>query len=683
MLKKTLRVIDSTTYKVEGKYDVIFGDEKDPDFKPRTKLKPFDNESNISFGVDETPTSVSVIDDVVVSEFPDMTVRQYGLTPEIHSSPDIKWNDLGTIAPERLLIAHELPNHIPNSGIYITSGRSNIRAISHFGHFDSRSLLDESKVDVPEFRATSLWGNPMEMWDTLDLIDFQCKTTDPCYNKLQNLFTSALVSVLFDMYDITATIDGGKVFIGDQKIASGELSQGHYWTTLVYGNHYNDIYNRYKVKPRKFDKCDGLFTIYPSKDFSQLTAQVIRRFSSTLKKRISRVNYTQVQLDKVNSLVSEHKEVGWIKNRNRSSANWFYRSEETKNEYEIVLKSKPPRKIPFTFRSKNMRAFKQRIPLGLERNNVTIPPDSENGYFFQEEYMGNIYTKEEFKKKNGGGFASLYRPNITDANGKSAWCEFEIPTIIDWIDHSFLANSRIQYVSDNIDDFQSVEEVDVIGKRIRGDTGLIDHTKQGFLVIPKEFHDDPSVVWTDALIDPTLGDVGQGTLNAVSLNTIRGWTIFGADLNETNNARFQVATMQAYGVWTNPTGSIIMSVAKGFLGSLIPHGQTPDEVHKTTGNPVYDKHEYELPTFEVQDGFTYEPVVQGDTGGYELLRYSDAGGFMFGSSEPSTYTGTFPVSWIPNFSNSFRISSFAVVERYPSIIIGNADLEVGNAELIL
>lgn len=296
-------------------------------------------------------------------------------------------------------------------------------------------------------------------------------------------------------------------------------------------------------------------------------------------------------------------------------------------EFEIELASKPTSNvIPLDMDTSGYRFFKQEKEYPVTEE-LYVPPNVEGGYV--------IYL-EDLSEQIG----IIYRPEVVDADGNTAFCELNIP------------------VEDSTEDWGG-------GKVFTGDLGVYNGNDVE-LIVPQKFLDNAVY---PILIDPHIGWNGIGTSYANIGDTIRGNLIIHAS-GVSAGELYTPAWQASYGVWL--AGSSFSWGLYRFGNTLVT--QTASGVLGATINPGWLIKNYS-PNAEIriiEPGYATGLICSwGTSGVYTLLRYSSTGGYVLGFYKSRVYSGVYPDPLGAIVGNNHVYSAYSELYFIPEVDVSD------------
>jgi len=337
---------------------------------------------------------------------------------------DLREINLGTISPQLVPTVYELSRHYPWDDLTVVRYRPQ-EGLMIFGNYFPEIYLDLVKVDIPLVRAASSAGNPYYMNEGLIMLDFN-------HNQDMNIFhfNEAMKKVFKDMHGIdlySIEFGGDKLFWkdGDKdvKLSSPQDAEGHIWTYVNWDCDYNK-HEEYLIADVPYRTKDrnayGIKKILPNIDIEVTIDAVLTDIALQLTLQLTQKGLTTDEQTKIDQILPVHSSADWTLRYERSDVRWFYPPQDDGLEIEIELSEKPVTNIvEFEIDSKGLQFTKQILPDNpKDRAFIFMPVNCVGAYVITHKTKRN----NEYK---AGIHSIIYRPIVSDADGREAWCDME------------------------------------------------------------------------------------------------------------------------------------------------------------------------------------------------------------------------------------------------------------------
>ena len=573
----------------DNQFETVVGDEKQPDFYPRVKVKRWDNEANFSVGLLDNSGDYEVNDETIT--YTDNNIQaifEPTKQKELDSS-SIRYIYSGETSPNRIAALYELDREIEWYKQTINAHYPDRYSMMYFGYYPRDKFIDPNKLDLDECRL-SAWqveNGPMVMDDGLLMIDIHYDTRRDDLTRMNQSMKAAITNVVqrYGVHGITENPKGLKLYFTNQdgnpvKFFSTAFISGHYYFYINLNTDYNASHKYYRddVLPQTEDELAyGLRVEHTLPDTKSFCDEVIAEYAKVYGANLTTDTLTAEEIaivDRYEQILSSRE---WIENARRSDPYYVtaWDKEQKGFLFDIIMDAKPLTNIvPLSIKYKKLRFLKQ--PEIIE-DGVWQEPRVVNSYavYHEEE-------KSDEKYLTGKAF-HIYRPWIQDANNNRVWCDLEID-------------------EDN-------ETADII--------------------IPQDFLDNATY---PVYIDPTFGYTSAGASSSDCANTITG-SVFAT-------GGFEVSSITAYIGWA---GSISASYSFG----LYDNSDNTIKVQMSGSSGVQNQTAWV--TLNSTDSSTYVMnnailVSWGTISAYSpsILFYYDADASVGYRLKSSTYGASFP-----------------------------------------
>ena len=446
----------------DDQFETVIGDEKQPDFLPRIKVKRWDNEVNFSVGVIDdggTPdfdgkTVTWTKDDTVATFYPTeqqntytplklrRVVKNGNLTPLEASS---EYEVMRTLPKDTLQNTIAIANYIcpPSVMVFDSMPTSRYMEVDDNGYATDFNYTDKStygqgrnypvytKLPVVRiFSPYSVSANPYYMDEGLHNIDIQYGNNDVPFldetwvNAVKIVVESKGIEVKHEDHPTKLFFKDGNKWV---KFHSAENARGVLACYININCEYNKCYDFYRPDVEKDVRNEyayGLQAVNPTIDHS-IIDEIIDKFAELMNITIEDKPYTQAEKDNWATVENLHNNVDWIRDGVRTDANWWYKPDRKGFEFEVTLQQKPDSNIyPMSIKTKGLVFHKQDGPSYEERANefASCDPDVPGSYaVYHAEY------KENNEYQTGKAF-HIYRPIAHDANNWHVFCDMDIDT---------------------------------------------------------------------------------------------------------------------------------------------------------------------------------------------------------------------------------------------------------------
>ena len=389
-----------TTYDYHPGEDVeiVVGDEKQQDFFPRMKIKRWDNEVNFSVGVvsEHDGTDKKDKDKIEWDDGHGMKARFYEkkpITQPVAIPGTFRYIDLGSITPDMVERIYEIERHGIEPTIITYTPDADCFVVH--GHQPFSDYIDKEHT-VNEVRLLNFGGNSPIMFGDPDtaVIDIQ--------------FDSSIYSsrMIFDrVHDALCKefkLHGHGRYYNDkeEKVATLIRSKNH-----VVG------YIRFRtiVRSKFLRYCNSTVNDAAQKYKVGSVTGDIATFIDSIRLNLIPGKFTPKELTYPRVVGDYTVERNVLEDEHQRSLEQF--------EFEIELASKPASNV---------------IDLSIETKGLNFlyqPHDVPVGCFRPENVKGSYAVHHADKKGNEyrtGKAFHIYRPHVTDANGKTEWCDMDI-----------------------------------------------------------------------------------------------------------------------------------------------------------------------------------------------------------------------------------------------------------------
>ena len=399
--------------------EIIVGDEKQDKFFPRMKIKRWDNEVNFSVGIitDEKGSNGMVGDKVEWDDGHGTKARFYEKKP--YQPPtavpsNFRHIDLGEINPDRMAALHELPvgdptiiTYVPDRDVFMMFGYTPL----------ADNVVDISAIPAMRYRgygqeAAVMFGDPNTF-----IIDIQFD--DTVYS------ADAIYAALSDAYCKVFDLTGRRKYYNaaGEKVVSFAITKDHVIGYLRLQKIDREKFLLYCTDIIKNDaacyKVGGLGIGY-----DDVCAMVSDTFTMVVGLLTDKEKTHVIDIEKI---VGGD---GWINDAIRTDTDYNternvmeVRSQTLRDrfEFEIEIAEKPVSgEVLLSIETKGLDFFYQPhdVPEGCWR------PDNVKGSYA-------VYHKDmQGGKYRAGKAFHIYRPFVTDANGKQAWCDMKITGVV-------------------------------------------------------------------------------------------------------------------------------------------------------------------------------------------------------------------------------------------------------------
>jgi hypothetical protein len=444
----------------DNQFETVVGDEKQPDFLPRVKVKRWDNEVNFSVGVIDDGGTVDIDGDTVTWTKDDTTavfypteqptkhtplkirrvVKNGNLTPLQASS---EYEVMRTLPKDILKGTIAIANYICPPSVMVfdtmpTQRYMDVDAIGNAkdfnytdktGYGEGRTYPEYDRLPVVRiYSPYSASANPYYMDEGLHNIDIQYGENDVPY--LNDMWCNAISLVLeskgVEVVRPTALTklyfrDGDKLV----KFHSAENARGVLACYININCEYNKAYDFYKPEVEKDVRNEyayGLQSVYPHINHT-VVDEIITKFAEILDVTIEDKPYEGNEITKWQTIEQLHSNIDWIRDGVRTDANWWYNPSKIGFEFEVILNEKPTSNIyPMSIKTKGLDFWRQEGPSYEEKATqfASCDPDVVGSYA-----VYHAEGKKDNEYQTGKAF-HIYRPIANDANGWHVFCEIDI-----------------------------------------------------------------------------------------------------------------------------------------------------------------------------------------------------------------------------------------------------------------
>jgi lipoate-protein ligase A len=597
-------------------FETVVGDEKQPEFYPRVKVKRWDNEVNFSMGLIGNDGDFEVNDDTVTYTKDNVQAIFEPTKQKDLDTETIRYVYADGVNPCKISALYELNREVEWNRQTVVGYHSNKPTLIYYGHYPRSKYIDSEKLDIDDCRL-STWqteGNPMFVDENLLWICVYYDINDDS-QKIHESMKNTVINVL-NKYGVNNIVeDDNKLklhFINQNnekvKFLSLDVGNGLYYFYINLDTDYNASHNYYRddVKPDTKDKLAyGLrqeFTLPSTKD---LCDEIIQDYATAYGANLVTESFTTEEesvLTKYEQILSDRN---WVENAERTDPYYATAWDKYKEGFlfDILITEKPSSNlIPLTIKYKKLRFLKQEKV--NEENNWQEPRVINSYAVYHEE------NKSNNEYQTGKAF-HIYRPWVEDANEHRVWCDLEI------------------------------DETNEIAN----------------IIIPQDFIDNATY---PIYIDPTMGYTSAGASSSNISGNIIG-SVFAA-------GGFEVSSITAYISWA---GAVSYTYKFGIYdnsNNTIQPQTTPlsGATINFTG----------WSTLNTNDSSTYvmdNAIIVGwaTLTGYSptMLFYYDTDASVGYRIESSAYTGTFPspVTWDTSTTGR-KYSIYATITNNPRTI---------------
>lgn len=444
----------------DSQFETVVGDEKQPDFYPRVKVKRWDNEVNFSVGVLDDGGSVDVDGDKVTWTKDDTSavfypveeptkhtplkirrvVKNGNLTPLQASS---EYEVMRTLPKETLQGTIAIANYIcpPSVMVFDTmpterymdvDANGNAKDFNYTdktGYGEGRTYPEYDRLPVVRiYSPYSASANPYYMDEGLHNIDIQYGENDVPY--LNDMWCNAVTLVLESKgVEVIRPTGLTKLFFkdGDKlvKFHSAENARGVLACYININCEYNKAYDFYKPnvdKDVRNEYAYGLQSVYPQIDHT-VVDEIIEKFAELLNVTIEDKPYEGNEITKWQTVEQLHSNIDWIRDGVRTDANWWYKPPKRGFEFEVILNEKPASNVyPMSIKTKGLEFWRQEGPTYQEKATefASCDPDVVGSYA-----VYHAEGKKDNEYQTGKAF-HIYRPIANDADGWHVFCEIDI-----------------------------------------------------------------------------------------------------------------------------------------------------------------------------------------------------------------------------------------------------------------
>src|SRR3990167_2429857 len=282
--------VDDSTYKLEpfvNDLETVVGDEKQPEFYPRLKIKRWENDTNFSVGLLGEGGTSEVVGDKIIWTKDDTQAVFYKKEKRIEPpATTCDFVQMGPLAPDQVPGEHERSAKEKWVNPTIVTYWCNQPAMMFAGTYYADDFIDWDKLELPKVRAAWSHGNPYYMDEGLPMIEFHWRNGQLENEQIMRTHLEAVHEVLKE-YGVTAFQQehhGYKSYVMHEgvvvKIGSPQKVGNHLWTYINVDCDYNRTYTYYKpeLETPKYDPAYGLKTIFPEIDFTNLVEDISRRW---------------------------------------------------------------------------------------------------------------------------------------------------------------------------------------------------------------------------------------------------------------------------------------------------------------------------------------------------------------------------------------------------------------------
>ena len=444
----------------DNQFETVVGDEKQPDFYPRVKVKRWDNEVNFSVGVIDDGGTAD-FDGKTVTWTKDSTTATFYPIDQQNTYTPLKIRRVvknGQLSPTEASSEYEVMRTLPKDTLKETITIADYVCPPCICVFDLMPTRRYMEVDengdakdfnyadkstygdgrnypvydkVPVCRIYSPYSasaNPYYVDEGLHNIDIQYGHNDVPY--INNVWINAIKIVVESKgIKVYQKEHPTKLFFkdGDRlvKFHSAENARGVLACYININCEYNKCYDFYKPDVEKDVRNEyayGLQAVNPNIDHT-IVDEIIEKFAELMNVQIDNTEYTAAEKNVWDTVKNLHTDVDWIRDGVRTDANWWYRHNRKGFEFEITLDEKPTTNIyPLSIKTKGLTFYKQNGPTYEERCKefASCDPDVIGSYA-----VYHAEGKENNEYQTGKAF-HIYRPIANDSNGWHIFCDMEI-----------------------------------------------------------------------------------------------------------------------------------------------------------------------------------------------------------------------------------------------------------------
>jgi len=451
---------ETTIVYSNDQFETVVGDEKQPDFYPRVKVKRWDNEVNFSVGVQDTGGDFTVDGSKVEWTKNDITAVFYPTFEEAKHTPlklrrvvkngqlspleaSSEYEVMRTLPKETLQGTIAIANYIvpPSIMVFDTMPTSRYMDVDNEGNATDYNYLDKTGYGegrtYPEYTTLpvvriyspySASANPYYMDEGLHNIDIQYGHNDVPY--LTEVWLNAITVVLTEKgVEVVRPDSRNKLYFRDGeklvKFHSAENARGVLACYININCEYNKCYDFYRPdvdKDVRNEYAYGLQSVYPNIN-SSVIDEIIVKFAELLEVTIEDNPYTPAEITNWQTIENLHSDIDWIKEGQRTDANWWFKESKNGFEFEVILSEKPITNVyPMSIRTKGLEFWKQDGPTVEEKSTefASCDPDVIGSYA-----VYNAGGKKDNEYQTGKAF-HIYRPIANDANGWHVFCDLDI-----------------------------------------------------------------------------------------------------------------------------------------------------------------------------------------------------------------------------------------------------------------
>ena len=432
--------LNATTFALAGMQplDIVVGDEKQKDFYPRVKFKKWDNDANLSIGVQHGTqgADIKATNKLITWQKGNLHARFYDKSPNGYSEPNtLRYINMGLVAPEFAAASFELDVHCKFTSPTITILQLQSPAVVYYGLTPRKEYFHSKAMNIPEIRilATTFDNAPMYLDSSVLIFTIYYRRNqgeDP-----KEIINSALTSLktVFKKSGIdvvTKSNDPNKLFFQYKnqlvKFVSVNALDGRCTFYVNLDCDYNKIFDAIdkasKQKLGNIVPAFGIKKIYPhlSEDIGHA---FVVEYTRQRKLKIKKSQFTSSEHMIINDLQNVHTSKAWVNNVTRSDV-YSYCSEEGDEdefEFDLVLLKKPKKNVvQMTIETKNLEFLYQGKLTQDEIAQKSIRPPRVVG-----SYAVYHSDPDPYKHSNAKAF-HIYRPIIIDAAGKRVWGDMTI-----------------------------------------------------------------------------------------------------------------------------------------------------------------------------------------------------------------------------------------------------------------
>ncbi|MEI6751126.1 MAG: hypothetical protein WCK69_01055 [Candidatus Saccharibacteria bacterium] len=441
--------------------EIVVGDEKQPEFYPRVKIKKWDNEVNLSVGLTNPIAGSTVVQEgeQITWSNSDTEARFYPISAGVKPKPTkirrVLKNKL--IQPYEASAEYEFMRHRANRLLTIIDIATYITPpmLMHFdamptgrytqveddGHAIDYDYADKSayhpndmimpKVGrIPANRIYSPYtvsANPYYADEGLVTIDIQYGYIN--VPGIENVWCDSIVEVLANHgIEVIRPTERTKLYFKHKgrlvKFHSAENARG---VVLGYFNlncMYNKAYDYYKPgveQDVRDEYAYGIQTAHPEITIDVVN-EIVDLFAKKLSLPIDDTEYTSDEWESIRAIIPQHKDVDWIREAKRQDANWFHTVPRDGFEFEFDVYEKPDTNIfELSITTKGLDFYRQE---------ALTPKEIEEGSSRDPDVVGSYAVYHSESKYNNeyqtGKAFHIYRPIARDANGIAYFCDMDI-----------------------------------------------------------------------------------------------------------------------------------------------------------------------------------------------------------------------------------------------------------------